>query len=179
MVNLYLRVFSFSLKSRGFWVLLRSRSPDNPFRGSWCGSCSDHDHQITPSEVHGVDPAQITITTYPPQRFMAWILLRSRSPDNLFGGSWFVTTMTFGEPMTSIRHFSNAHAIAAASSSIGAYLLSVSVQNLLPAYIRCQPSEQQIGALSMVHWQCFCRSRKPIPSLLQSGARQVTLYRSG
>ena len=25
-----------------------------------------------------------------------------------------------------------------------------------------------------VHWQCFCRSRKLIPSLLQSGARQVT-----
>ena len=40
--------------------------------------------------------------------------------------------------------------------------------------IRRQPSGQQIGAFSIGHWQCFFRSRKPVPSLLQSGARQVT-----
>ena len=90
----------------------------------------------------------------------------------IFSGSWSVTTITFRQPMTNI-HFSNAHAITAASPSIGAYLQSVSVQNLLPANIRYQPSRQQIGAFSTVHRQCFCRSRKPIFSLFQSGARQV------
>ena len=76
-VNQYLSIFSFSWNSRGFWILLRSRLPNNPFRGSWS-----------------------------------------------------VTTMIFGQPMTNIWHFSNAHAIAAASLFIGAYLLSTSVQNL-------------------------------------------------
>ena len=102
------------------------------------------------------------------------ILLRWRSPNNPFSGSWSVTTMTFGEPMMNIPHFANAYAIAVASPSIGAYLHSASVRNLLLAYIRRQPLGQQIRAFSIVHWQCFCKSRKPIPSLLQSGARQVT-----
>ena len=35
MVNQYLRVFSFSRNSRGFWILLRSQWPNNPFNGSW------------------------------------------------------------------------------------------------------------------------------------------------
>ena len=123
MVNLYLRVFSFSLNNRGFEILLRSLS------------------------------------------------LKS-----LFSGSWSVTTIRFGQPIMNIRHFSNAHAIATASPSIGAYLHSASMQNLLPANIRRQPSGQQTGALSVVHMQYFCCSRKPIPSLLQSGARQVTQF---
>ena len=86
-------------------------------------------------------------------------------------GSWSLITMMLGKPMTNIWHFSNAHA---ASSSIGAYLRSASVKNLLPANIRHQPSGQQFRAFSIVHWQCFCRSRKSISSLLQSQARQVT-----
>ena len=78
--------------------------------------------------------------------------------------------------MTNIRHFSKAYAIAAASPSISAYLLSASIQNLLPANIRCHPSGQQTGALSVVQEQCFCNRSKPIPSLFQSGARQVMRF---
>ena len=85
MVNLYLRVFSFSLNNRGFEILLRSLSPKSPFSGSWS-----------------------------------------------------VTTIRFGQTMTNIRHFSNVHAIAAASPLIGAYLSSASMQNLLPACRICQ-----------------------------------------
>ena len=83
--------------------------------------------------------------------------------------------------MTNIRHFSKAHAITAASPSIGAYLLSASIQNLLPANIRCHPSGQQTGALSVVQEQCFCNRRKPIPSLLQSGseAGDAILFKRG
>ena len=110
MVNLYLRVFSFSLNNRGFGILLRSLSPNSPFSGSWS-----------------------------------------------------VITIRFGQLITNIRHFSNAHANVAASPSIGAYLHSASMQNLLPANIRCQPSGQQTGALSVVHMQYFCSSRKPFP----------------
>ena len=82
MVNLYLRVFSFSLNNRGFGILLRSLSPNRPFSGSWS-----------------------------------------------------VTTIRFGQPITNIRHFSNADAVATASPSIGAYLRSASMQNLLPEKI--------------------------------------------
>ena len=82
--------------------------------------------------------------------------------------------MMFGQRMTNTRHFSNAHTIAAASPSVGAYLHSASVQNLPLANSRHQPLGQQLGAFSIVHWQCSRRSRKPIPCLLQSGARQVT-----
>ena len=35
MVNLYLRVFSFSLNNQGFGILLRSLSLNSPFCGSW------------------------------------------------------------------------------------------------------------------------------------------------
>ena len=87
------------------------------------------------------------------------ILLRSLSPNSPFSGSWSVTTIRFGQPIMNIRHFSNAHAIAAATPSRGAYLHSASMQNLLPANIRCQPSGQQTGALSVVHMQYFCSSR--------------------
>ena len=86
----------------------------------------------------------------------------------------FLTTISFGQPITNIRHFSNTHTIAAALPSIGAYLCSASMQNLLLANIKRQPSGQQTGALSVMHMQYFYSSRKPIPSLLQSGARQVT-----
>ena len=34
MVNLYLKVFSFSLNNQGFGILLRSLSPNSPFSGS-------------------------------------------------------------------------------------------------------------------------------------------------
>ena len=122
-VNLYLSVFFFSLNNLGFWIFLRSLSPNSPFRDSWS-----------------------------------------------------VTTMRLGQPMTNIRHFSKAHAIVAASPSIGAYLVSASIQNLLPANIRCHPSGQQTGALSVVHEQCFCNRRMPIPSLLQSGVRQMMRF---
>ena len=104
------------------------------------------------------------------------ILLRSLSPNSPFSGLWSVTTMRFGQPIMNIRHFSNAHAIAAASPSIGVYLRSASMENLQPAKIRRQPSGQQIGALPVVHLQYFCSSKKPIPSLLQSGSKQVTRF---
>ena len=84
--------------------------------------------------------------------------------------------MRLGQPMANIWHFSSAHAIAAASPSIGAYLLSASIQNLLLANIRCHPSGQLTGALSVAHEQCFCNRRKPIPSLLQSGVRQMMQF---
>ena len=77
-----------------------------------------------------------------------------------------------------MRHLFNAHAIAAASPSIGAYLVSASLQNLDPAKTSFHPSGQQTGALSIEQEQYFCNKRKPIPCLLQSGARQVTLSRS-
>ena len=57
---------------------------------------------------------------------------------------------------------------------IEAYLHLASIQNPLLANIRCQTYGQQTGALSVVHEQCFARSKKPIPSLLQSGVKQVT-----
>ena len=76
--------------------------------------------------------------------------------------------------MTNMQHFSNAHAIAAALHSIGMYLHLASMQNLLLANIRRQPSGHQTGALLVMCEKCFCRSRKSILSLLQSGARQVT-----
>ena len=118
MVNLYLRIFFFSLNNRGFWSLLRSLSPNYPF------SCS-----------------------------------------------WSVTTMRLGQSMINMQHFSNVHAIAAVSPSISMYLHSVSIWNLMPVNIRHQCSGQQTGALSVVHEQCFCWSRKPILSLLQSRVR--------
>ena len=120
MVNLNLRVFSFNLNNQGFWILLSSLSPSNPFSGSWS-----------------------------------------------------VTTIRFGQTITKMWHFSNTHVIAAALLSIGVYLHLTSMQNLLPANIRRQPSGQETGALSMVHKQYFRSSRKPILSLLQCGARQV------
>lgn len=94
-----------------------------------------------------------------------WILLGYLAPNNLLSGSWSVTTMMLGKLMTNI-HFSNAHAITAASPSIGAYLCSALVQNLLLWNIWCQPSGQQTRPFSIVHRQCFCRSKKSIPSLL-------------
>ena len=51
-------------------------------------------------------------------------LLRSLSPNSLFSGSWSVTTIRFGQPITNIRHFSNAHTIAAASPSMRKTALS-------------------------------------------------------
>ena len=76
--------------------------------------------------------------------------------------------------MINIRHFSSAQVIAVALLSIGAYQHSVSVQNLLPA----NTSGQHTGAFSVRPMQYFCNNRKPMPSLLQSGARQVTLLMS-
>ena len=70
------------------------------------------------------------------------ILLRSQSPNNSFSGSWSVTTMKLEQPMTNIQHFSYANTIAAVSPLIGAYLHLVSMQNLLSANIRRQPSEK-------------------------------------
>ena len=103
------------------------------------------------------------------------ILLRSLSLSNPFSGSWSVTTIRFGQPITNLQHFSSAHAIAAASPLRGVYLHSASMQNLLLANIRCLPSGQQTGALSMVYKQYFCSSRKPIPSLLSSECLNASL----
>ena len=99
-----------------------------------------------------------------------WILLMSLSPNSPFSGSWSVTTMRLRQPMMNKRHFCNVHAIAAASPSIGTYLLSASVQNLLPGNIKYHLSGQQTVAVGST-W-----TMNPIPSLLQSGARQVTWF---
>ena len=74
-----------------------------------------------------------------------------------------------------ICHFSSAQAIAAASLSIGAYWHSALVQNLLSANTMCHPLGQHTGAFLVGHVQYFCNNRKPMPSLLQSGTKQVTL----
>ena len=74
-------------------------------------------------------------------------------------------------------HFSSAEAIAAASPSIDAYRHTASVQNL-PSNTMRHASGQYTGTFSMVHAQCFCNSRKPMPSLLQSGVRLVILLMS-
>ena len=106
------------------------------------------------------------------------IPLRSWSPNTPVSGWWSVVTMRSWQPATNILHSWSAHAIATASPSIGAYLLSAGVQNRLPANTRCHPSEQQVGTLSLAQEQYFWRSKKPMPSLLQSGARQVVLSMS-
>ena len=108
------------------------------------------------------------------------IFLRSLSANIPVCGWWSVTTIICRQPMTNIRHFSSARAIAAASPSIGAYRLSASVQNLLPANTMYHPSEQHTGVFFFLagHVQYFCNNRKPMPSLLQSRARQVTLFMS-
>ena len=103
------------------------------------------------------------------------ILLRSLSPNIPISGWWSVTNITFVQLIINMWHFSNAKAIAADLPSIGAYQHSASVQNLLPTNTMHHPSGQHTGVLSMRHLQGFCNSRKPISSLLQSGARQVTL----
>ena len=106
------------------------------------------------------------------------ILLRSLSLRILTSGWWSVATMRFGQPIMNVWHFWSDQATAVASPSMGAYLDSASVQNLLPAKTSFQPSWQHIGALSRGHLQCLCNKRNPIPSLLQSGARQVILLTS-
>ena len=105
-------------------------------------------------------------------------LLRSLSPNIPVSGWWSVITNIYGQPKMNIRHFSSAQVIAAASPSIGAYWCSALVQNLLPANKMCHPSRQHISTFSVGHVQYFCNYRKPMPSLLQSGARQVTLLMS-
>ena len=77
------------------------------------------------------------------------------------------------QPATNILHLWSVHAIAATTPSIGAYLLSAGVQNRLPVNTRRHPSEQQVGAWSLAQEQYFWRSKKSMPFLLQSGARQV------
>ena len=52
------------------------------------------------------------------------------------------------------------------------------LKNLLPANTMHHPLELHTGAFSVGHVQYFCNNRKPMPSLLQSGARQVTLLMS-
>ena len=71
--------------------------------------------------------------------------------------------------------FSSDKATAVASPSMGAYLDSASVKNLLPTKTSFQPSGQHMGVLRRVHLQCFCSSKNPTPSLLQSVATQVVL----
>ena len=61
---------------------------------------------------------------------------------------------------------------------MGTYQPSASVQNLLPANTMRHLLGQHTGAFSVGHEQCFCNSRKPMPSLLQSASRQVILLMS-
>ena len=96
-------------------------------------------------------------------------LLRSLSKDIPVSSWWSVTTITFGQPMMNIQHFSSAQAIAAASPLMNAYQCSASVQNLLPANTMHHPSGQHSEVFWVRHMQCFCNRRKPMPSLFQSG----------
>ena len=73
---------------------------------------------------------------------------------------------------------SSSRRCAPASPSVGAYRRSASVQGLLPANTMRHPSGQHTGAFSVGHVQTFYNNRKSMPSLLQSGARQVTLLMS-
>ena len=109
-------------------------SVGNPFRSACKMAGGLHE---TASEALCHFPGQCWMVNLNNQGF--GILPRSISPNSPFSGLWSVTTIRFGQPITNIRHFSNAHTIAATSPSIGAYLHSASMQNLLPANIRRQP----------------------------------------
>ena len=73
-----------------------------------------------------------------------------------------------------VAGFSRASTTANASPSMGAYLDSVDEVKRLPTNVIFQPRRQQYGFLD-VHKQCFWRSQKPMPPLLKSVARHVSL----
>ena len=87
-----------------------------------------------------------------------WCLLRI-----VMSGLWSVMMSNWLKPSRKMRHFFTAQATASISSSIMAYLVSVSVRNLEPACIRCHlPSA------------FFCLRTNPRPrSLLASVWRAV------
>ena len=68
-----------------------------------------------------------------------------------------------GQPSMNMRHFSSA------SSFMGTYFCSVSVQNLIPANTRFQLSGQQTGAVLL---------KKQKSHAILTGAKQVTLLMS-
>ena len=100
---------------------------------------------------------------------------RSRSSNIPNNGLWSVTAVNFGQPSTNSLAWFKLHATAIASPSVGAYPVSGSVVNLEPANTNCQPEEQQFGASDIGQLQCFCKSKYPTPSLLQSHWMQVCL----
>ena len=76
------------------------------------------------------------------------------------------------QPRTKWRALSKASATASASPSTGAYRDSAGWVKREPTRVTFQPSWQQ-NISRDGHWQCFWNSQYPIPSLLQSVARQV------
>ena len=97
---------------------------------------------------------------------------RERSPRVLRRGLWSTAAMRSDHPMTKWRALSKASITARASPSIGAYQDLAPDVKRLPTRVIFQPGLQQNGLID-VQEQCFWNSQKPIPSLLQSVARQV------
>ena len=83
-------------------------------------------------------------------------------------GLWSVTIVSLGQPRTKRRARCKVQQTARASPSVGAYRLSAVLVNREPAKTSFQPSAQQLGILEIGQEQCFWRSKKPIPTLLQS-----------
>ena len=76
-----------------------------------------------------------------------------------------------------VEFFSNACTTTSASPLMLAYLDSADEVHRLPNRVTFQPEWQQGGFVG-VQLQCFCRSQKPMPSLLKSVARRVGLLLS-
>ena len=98
----------------------------------------------------------------------------SLSPNILRRGLWSTAMVSLSLPRVKCLVFWSAQATARASPSTGWYLDSAPVVNLLPAKTVFQPPAQQVGVMS-VHLHLFWDRWNPIPTLLQSVARTVSL----
>ena len=99
------------------------------------------------------------------------------SPSSFTRGLWSVTTSRSLHPKVKYRVCSNAHAIASASPSTGAYLDSAGFRKRDPASVIFQPSSQQLG-VEVEQSQCFWDKKYPMPVLDQSGRKHVFFFMS-
>ena len=102
---------------------------------------------------------------------------KDRSPKSFKRGLWSSAMTRSLQPSTKWRALSRASATASASPSMGAYLDSVGWVKRDPTRVTFHPSWQQKISRDG-HWQCFWNNQYPIPSLLQSVARQVSQFLS-
>ena len=102
---------------------------------------------------------------------------KDRSPKSFKRGLWSTAMTRSLQPSTKWRALSRASATASASPSMGAYLDSAGWVKRDPTRVTFHPSWQQKISRDG-HWQCFWNSQYPIPSLLQSVARQVRRFLS-